>query len=214
MTMLFRTYGAALRTILGNNQGSDFVTVGYAARQKDALEYINSARTVEVVYVAGDFPKSSSTRAGGQNHQMQYVLSLTVSEAASGDLATLNDDSSTAGELTTAISNLKLAEHAADESMDELADLVYQIAMSAVNMDLGLDAKVANTWISDFKKEKPGRFGDLVVIRGQYMFGCQGTEEITGVNPVTGLGIDVSLDIHSDEDTKDEIQKWDVSTTP
>lgn len=209
MTMLFRTYGAALRTILGNNQGSDFITVGYGARQKDALEYLNSSRTVEVVYISGEFPKSSSSRAGGQNHQMQYVLSLTVSKAAEGDLATLNNESATAQQLTTAISNLKLAEHAADESLDELADIVYQIAMSAVNMDLGLSVKVANTWISDFKKEKPSRIGDLVVIRGQYIFGCQGTEEITGVNPVTGVGIDISMDFPGDD-----VQEWEISTTP
>jgi hypothetical protein len=220
MTMLYRTYGDALKTILETNQGTDFVTYGYNARQKDAREYQGDNRTVEVVYEGGMYPKASGSRAGGQNHEMRFGVTLTVSEASKGDLATLDDPTAhTPLELQTAIAGLKFAEHAADESIDELADIVYQIVMSAANMDLGLEGQAVNppasTWVSDFEKEKPTRLGDLVVIRGKFMFTCQGTEEVTGLNPVTGDAIEITLETWDKDLTeKDTVQQWKVKTTP
>ncbi len=207
--MLFRTYTAAIGAMLEAAQGTDFITVGYGARSKDASEYLDKKRTVEVVYKGGSFPKSTGARGDSINHQMSWEVTLTVSKATSGDLAVLNSSSSTPVELATAIANMKLAEHAADESMNELADLVFQIFMSASNRDLELDGPVANTWIDDFRKDDPGNIGELVVLRGKFMFSAQGKEDITGDTPVTGVSVDIEMEIN-----EDTVQKTGVYVEP
>lgn len=209
MTMLFRIYTAALEDMLGAAQGTDFITVGYAARSKDASEYLNNKRTVEVVYKGGIFPKSSSGRGGAIQHQMSWEIVLTVSKAASADLATLNDSNSTAEQLATAIVSCSLSDHAADESMNEFEEIVFQILMSASNRDLGLNIKVADTFVDSFQKDEPGNIGELTVLRGKFTFSAQGKEEITGDTPVTGVSVDITMDINNDT-----VQKTGVYVEP
>ena len=214
MTMQFETIAAALTTILGDAQGSDFVTVGYQERKQDADEFLDELRNVQVFYSSGVFPKASGRRSAAQNHAMQFVIQLTVSKASVGDLATLNNPASTALQLATAIAGLELAEKLADESLNTLARLVYQIVMSAENIDIGLSkGNIANTWIESFDKDKPNHVGELVVLRGRFIFSCQAMEDIVGVTPETGEAVEITIKTLDAAGQEDPVQQTEVKTT-
>ncbi len=195
--MKFRTIKTAVKTLLFNSQASRYITVGAQKQSKSADEFIGNNRLVQVYYYRGMFPKRGGTIARGPNdHEITLKIDFTVSEPAKGDIATLNNPNSTAGQLQTAIANIAIASDLADDSIDELFDIIYQVIMDAENIDLGLaNDIVANRWITDFQKDEPVQRGELLVLTGSCNLTCKASEAVSGETPVTGKSIDTGLKI-------------------
>jgi len=189
--MNFRTVKAAVVTLLGAAAAGRFTVIGYQTRGQAAAEVKDSSRTVQVFFSRGEFPKSGGGMSGPVRHNLTIRLELLAGAAAKGDLATLNDENATAVQMAAAIAAFQQASDAADESFDELADIVYQIMMDAENYDLGLDpGEVSSRWIGSIDKSEPTPRGEYVVIPGTLEMTCTVSEVLVGD---TGQPADPSL---------------------
>lgn len=198
--MKFRTIKAAVKTLLTDSASSRYTVAGSQRQTKSAEEVIDNSRLIQVYYQRGMFPnRGGSISYGVKDHEITIKISFTVSKAASGDIATLNNSESTAGQIQTAIANIAFASDLCDDSIDELFDIVYQVIMDARNINLGLSADiVSNRWITDFQKDDPLPRGELIVLTGSCNLTCKAAEVVTGETPKTGKIIDTDLEIKDD----------------
>ena len=197
----FRTVRDALNTLLGSAAAGRFAVVGFRRQGLDAAEIKGHARRVQVYYSQGDFPKSAGRNTGPSQHDMTFNIDIQVSQPAAVDLNTINNPASSPSQIATALAAMQESAERADESFDELADILYQILMDGRNYDIGLGkGVVANRWINSIRKDDPQPMGGLVVLTGRLEYVCRTVEEITGDTGValTG-GIDVTLDIVDDD---------------
>jgi len=163
MTMMFRTARDAARDLLSASAAGRFTVIG-AKRSTSAEEVKGVLRTVQVYYSSGDFPKKSGGNYGVA-HDVTLKIELVAAAAAVGNLAPLQSPDSTAQDFADALATFQDASTTADNSIDELADIVYQILMDGRNMDLGLDeGSVANRWISGIVKTEPSTRGEYVML--------------------------------------------------
>jgi hypothetical protein len=205
MTMQFRTLAASVETLLDTNSGGAYRVVGYPTRSASDDEVDDLNRLVQVFYQSGDFPKSAGSLTGPVIHDINFGLELTVSQAAEGDLATLDDPLSTPAQLQTALAGIKGAEFLANKSWDEGADLVWNVLMDAQNQGLGLDQNdVGSRWVGRFAKERPLRHGSIVVVTGIIDLSALVEEVITGAIPQPLLSIDMGVEVNGD-DTQDPL---------
>lgn len=196
MTMKFRTVKAAIVTLLGNASAGKFRTVGFQPQGESAEQNLNDERSVQVFFSEGTFPKSSASIQGPYDHSVKYDVWLTVSKASEGDLSALENPASTDGERATALAAFELASPLADESLDELIELVFQIIMEADNIDLGLSVGIAtNRWIGKIEKDQPTPRGRFVSITALMPITCNMSEEVTGLIPTAGEEIDLTLQV-------------------
>lgn len=197
MSMKFRIIKAAVKTLLINSAAGLYKVAGAQKQSKSADEFIGNNRLVQVYYSRGTFPKRGGSMHGNNNHEITLKLDFTVATPAKGDIATLNNANSTAGQLQTALTNIAYASDLADDLIDELFDIVYQIIMNAENIHLGITTSdtVANRWITDFQKDEPVPRGELLVLTGSCNLTCKAIELVPGETPVTGNSIDTGLKI-------------------
>lgn len=199
--MNFRTVTTAIQTILGNAAAGRFRVVGYEGQGQAGSEVLNSNRSVQVFYNQGDFSKSSGRQTGSTQHAMAFEIGLSVSAKARLNLAVINNPASTAGQIASAMSAMQEASYVANNSFDELADIVYQILMDGRNFDLGLSVgTMSNRWIDSIKKDNVLPQGELVVLTGAIMYSCNTVEEVvgdTGTEATGGIGS--QLDIYADD---------------
>jgi hypothetical protein len=198
--MNFRTIKSNVETILGNAAAGRFVVVGYQQQKTSAKEAKGNNRIVRFYYKNGDFPKDKGSLNGPVNHDMDFTIELTCSSSAKVDVATLNNEASTPAQKAAALIGLKEASQEADESIDELWEIVYQILMDARNIDLGSSFNVANRWIQNFRKDDTLDDGELVVITGLASLTCSIDEQVTGDTPVAGDKVfDVTVPVSYDD---------------
>ena len=201
MTMQFETVKASIVAILGAAEAGRYQTVGFQRQSINADEVLDDLRQVQVFYTRGDFPKRAGRNTGSVGHDATYRIELTVSKAAVGDLSTLNDPSASPTQLATALAGYNEATSEADTSIDELAGIIYQVLMSALNYDMGQSVgAVSNRWVPSISKDTPTPRGALVVLTGNMELNLRITEAITGDTGTASDGYyDTVVDIDGDD---------------
>jgi hypothetical protein len=213
MTMNFRTIKASLISILGAAAAGRYRTIGYQQQGQSADENLSTNRSVQVFYQSGEFDKSGGAISGPVMHDPTFAIQMTVAEAAKADLATINNAGSTPAQIAAALAAMQNAESLADDSMDELIDIIYNVIMDAENVDLGLNAgDVADRWIGSAQKNEPLRRGELVVLTAAMQLTCACDEEVTGDSGIAGTVNDQEI-IFEDKDGNADPGKAGVTTT-
>lgn len=209
--MNFRIIQQAIVSILGAAAAGRFQTIGYQRQTKGASEVRGSNRMVQCFFSEGAFPKTAGRMTGPTQHNMTFSIGLTVSAPATADLTTINNPASTSAQISAALLAMQEASSLADESFDELAEIVYQILMDGLNLDLGLSkGGVSNRWVTAIRKDAPAPQGSLVVLTGSVEYTCNAAEQVTGDTGVACEIISTQLDIIDDDVERTGV---DVATT-
>lgn len=164
-----------------------YVTAGYQKQRKSADE-INLNRQVTVYYSEGDFPKGSGQAYGDVMHDPVFNVELATATPAKVDLSVLNDATASEASKATALRQMLEAGPVADEEMDELIDIIFQVLMDARNEQLGInppddrpDLKVvSNRWIDQIRKDTPVPEGEYLILTASMRLSCRIEETITG----------------------------------
>ena len=201
--------------MLGPAEAGRFRTVGYQKQTEDAIDFKDENRVVQVFYSTGQFPQKSSSINGPYQHEMSFRVELSVAKAAEVDIATLTNPVSTDIQRATAMQAFVESSSLADAAFDELFRIVYQILMSAANIDLGLakgevaKGEVADRWVNQIKKDEPITDGQFAIITGSMVLTCTSKEPALGDTGIIGpKGILTNIDIQDDD-----IEKTAVETT-
>ncbi len=211
--MLFRQIKTNIINILTTAEAGRFQTLSYQRQGKAAIEFFGTKRMVEVYFDSGIFSKRSAAIQGPFEHAMNFNIELSVAEAAKGDLSVLLDQGSTPAERAIALNNFNEAAPLADESFDELFEIVWQILTDARNYSLGLDKGiVVDRWIENVQKNQALPDGEYVVLTGSMNLKCTAKEEVLG-DPASIIGIDAdtSLELYSEDGVKEPVQKTGVT---
>lgn len=198
-----------INKILGPAANSRYRVVGFQSQTKSAEEILDCDREVKVYYSSSEFLKSGGRASGPVQNDVTYRVELTVSKGAEVDLSVINNPQATASDLAIAIAEFGTASELADNSIDELFEIVYQILMDARNIDLGFGKGiVANRWVSRIQKNEPVPFGEYLVLTGSIDFQLRTSEEILGDTgtPATGYGVVVDQE-------GDDVEQAGVSGT-
>jgi hypothetical protein len=199
--MNFRTIKTSIiDNVLGPAEAGRFQAIGFQRQAKSSAEVKGLLRTVQLYYSSGDFPKSAGRTSGTTQHNVMYRVDLTVAEPAKGDVAALNNPASTPAEKAAALLAFQEGSNLADDSLDELYDIVYQILMDARNIDMGLGKGVVSSrWVGSIQKDQPIPNGELVTLTGSMQLTLKTPEIITG-DTGTAAGIfDTVIDIDGDD---------------
>jgi hypothetical protein len=199
MTMEFIAIRNALIALLGSNAAGQFRVVGFQQQAQGAKEVLDLGRSVQVFYSEGSFPKSGGSPSGPYQHEMTYRLELAVSKAAEGDIATIENPTSTPAQIATALAGMQDSAQLADESFDEMVELIYQIIMAADHIDIDLSDPVGNRWLGSVKKNQPIPRGALVVLTGEMLFTCKMPEQVTGLAGTPGEIVSTEIEIEEDD---------------
>ncbi len=195
--------------ILGPAANNRYRVVGFQGQVKSAEEVLDCDREVKVYYSSSEFPKSGGRFSGPVQNDVTCRVELTVSKGAEVDLSVLNNPLATAEIRAIAIAEFVTASELADNSIDELFEIVYQILMDARNIDLGFDkGVVANRWVSRMQKDDPRPEGEYAVLSGSIDFQLRTSEVLKGDTgtPATEYGVIVDQD-------GDDVEKAGVSGT-
>jgi hypothetical protein len=191
--MKFREITASIIQILGDAADGRYRVIGY---QGQSQGFVGNSKEVQVFYNAGDF---SGNRHGPTQHAMTFSVGLTVSAAASVNLAVINREGVLPAQVAGALAALKDAAQIADAAWDELAEWVYQVLMDGRNYDLGLAVgDTADRWVGQIRKDNPLPHGDLVVITGVLQLECSAAETVLGDVGVPCEAVDVSYEMPGD----------------
>jgi hypothetical protein len=199
--MNFRVVTQALIDTLGASAAGKFIVIGYRKQVKDAEETRNNKRSVQVFYSDGNFPKSKGRQIGATQHLPEFTIELSVSTAARGNLAAIENPGATTQQIADAMSSFQDASYLAGVAFDELLEMIYQILMDARTFDLGLPKGVMSSrWVESMHKDGAQSTGSLVVQTGRIVYTCQTAEDVVGVTatPMT-TGIGTVLDISGDD---------------
>lgn len=205
---------SVIENILAPNQKNYFRVIGYSPPEFGAEEVLNNQRVVGIYYAEGSFERGSLTRP---LHDMMFHFDLMVSADSKIDLAVLERDHPEPVSRETyadALREKQNSEARADELMDELFMIIYQLIMDKRNLQLGLDRfdpplklGLANRRIVKFQKGSTWPKGKLVMLGGQAILKCSANEKLIGasaINDIIGGGakINVDLEVNEDEITK------------
>jgi len=194
MTMNFRTIKASLISILANAEAGRYRTIGYQRQGQAGSENTGNNRSVQVFYNQGEFPESAGSRNGPVMHGITFAVQMTVAMPAKADLSVINNPASTLPQVAAAINAMQEGQQLADNSLDELIDIIYQVLMDAENIDIGLDiGDVSNRWVDNVQKDQPMQRGEFVVITGSMQFTCACSETVTGDSGTAGSAVDTEI---------------------
>ncbi|MCK5157675.1 MAG: hypothetical protein KAR08_00845 [Candidatus Heimdallarchaeota archaeon] len=181
MTMLFKIGKDAVKQTLIDAAAGRFVVVGNQRQQKAADTAVGLNRLVEIFFKRESFSKGKGRNNGPVAGDVNISIELTVSAPAVADVAVLDNPDSTPLELQTALAGLKEAGSVADDSFDELSEIVFQILMDARNIYFGLGkGKVNGRWVSEISKDQPNQRGALVVLTGMIDLTFRVSEDVEG----------------------------------
>jgi hypothetical protein len=189
-----------INNVLGPGEAGRFRTIGFQRQGKSADEVLDNLRMVQVYFSEGEFSKRGGRLSGPVQHDITFRIDLTVSKAASVDLHVINDTGSSSTAVTLALVALQEASERADDSFDELVNIVYQILMDARNIDMGFDQGViSGRWIDRIQKDQPLPRGEYVVLTGSMFLKLRAVEQVSGdIGIVDGI-FDTTIEIDSDE---------------
>ena len=199
--MAFRIIKESLvNAVLGPSELGRFRTVGFRRQGRAAEEVAGVKRTVQAFYAGGEFSKSAGRTIGPKQHDITFRLELSVAAASRVDLSLISSGAASPVQISLALSEFQEASALADDSFDELAEIVFQIIMDARNADLGLAKGVlSNRWISRISKDEPLPRGEMVVLTGSMELTCRAAEAVTGATGTVGGIFDVTVDIDGDD---------------
>jgi len=206
--MQFRRIRDSVRRTLFQHAHGEFNVVGFQKRGKGASWTVNKGRLVEVYFTRGTFPKTGGSVNGPNKHNISIRIDLTVSQPAKGDIDTIKNPAASADEIARALSDMKEADLLADESMDELFELVYNILMDARNETFDLKkGQLASRWVSDLTKDDPISRGNYTILTGNCLLTCTASEQVEGYKGVeVDPNIDVTLELETDIPGKAGVQ--------
>ena len=197
----------ALKTILVDSAAGRYQVVGFQRQEKAAEEFKGTNRLVEIYFRTENFSKSKGRLNGPVSGDVNIAIELTVSAPAEIDLAVIDNPNSTPAQIQTAISQMKEASNIADDSFDELAEIIYQIVMDARNIDLGLNSgTISNRWVGGINKDSPNPRGRLVVLTGTLDFSCTVSEDVLGDTGLPADSISFETEIENDSIQKTGIE--------
>lgn len=208
--MNFRTINKAIIALLGSSAAGRFTVTGYDGQAKGASEVKGSKRNVQSYFQHGQFPKGKGRAYGSTGHDMVFMIGLTVSAAAQANLAVINQvPPAQPAAMAAALAGMRESAFVADDLMDDLFEIVYQILMDARNIDLGLsEGTVTDRWVTELKKDDPLPQGTLLVLTGVATFTCSTTEDIIGDTPVAMTeGANINITMPGDTVQKTEIER-------
>jgi hypothetical protein len=191
---------ALVNKVLGPAEKNCFRTIGYQDQKRAAEEVLDNLRTVQVFYDGGNFPKSGGAQTGPQSHDVIIAIELTVARAIRGDLQTI--ESGTVPQKIRALAAMKSASKLAEDSVNDLIDIVYNILMDGRNIDLQLpEGVVSNRWIQTIEKKSISDQGEYVVLSATMNMSLRVSEEPSGDKgvPITTDAFDNTVDIDDDD---------------
>lgn len=196
--MKFREIKAAYTTLLDSQSSGNFDVIGYQRQSKSSNEF---SKLVTPYYYSGDFPKSSTGIYGSNvEHNVTLMVELSVSVKAQMDLTVINDPSATSTERAAAITAMQDGAALADQALDELFDLVFQITMDPRNAYFGLSGNYfADRFIENFQKDSPLPQGEEVILTGRFQLTCSCEEELGGETGTAGTAYDTTVNIEDDQ---------------
>ena len=204
--MNFETVKDSLITILGAGAAGRYRTVGYQPQANAADLNENLDRSVQLFYTRGSFPKSGASLRGPIRHEMSFRVEMIASKAESVDIAVLESSVATAAQKATALAGLQKAAYLADDSIDDLLSVVFNVLMDNSDLDLGGTVDVSSRWFESFQKDAPHPRGSLVTITGSSEFTAICYEELSGDEAlnVNGEGViqptSIIVDVVNDDD--------------
>jgi len=211
--MNFRVIKTSIINILGLAALSRFKVIGFQRQSKNADEVLDSDRFVQIFYQSGNLPKNKASLNGPVQHEITYKIELTVAKQTEGDLEVINNPGSTPLQIATALNLFAEASDLADQSWDELADIVYQILMDARNYDLGTQkGTISNRWIDGIQKDNPLPRGESVILTGSFNLTCQTVESVLGDTGTLGDDYDISLRFKDDPNNNAGVGQY-IETT-
>jgi hypothetical protein len=194
---------SVIDNILGPAQKNLFRTLGYNTPELAPEAVLNNRRTVNVYHAESDF-RGSLTRP---NHHMTFHIDMMAAADSQVDLLVLEkqfqEGSIQVDAYRDAISQLKEAEDRADESMDELFNIVYQLIMDKRNHNLGVDRfdppvnlPIGDRVIDHYEKGTTTPKGNLMMLGAQVRLKCRADEKLIGAGAVGELnaGADFLMD--------------------
>jgi hypothetical protein len=205
MTMNFKTVRDALISTLETGAAGQYRVLGYQDLAQNATSVTGSNHLVQVSLSEAHFPKERSCIGSVLDHDLIFRLILTVSEMASGDLAVIENLSSTPAELATALANIKNSEDLADKAADDLYEAVCEVLYNATEIDLGLSEELESKWLDNYKKSKPTYLGSLVVVVGTVEFTCATPETFDGEASISGNIVDMENEANTVIGAEDDV---------
>lgn len=204
-----------INNILVPGEAGRYVTVGYQ-RQRESAEVINGNRQVTLYFSESAMPKAAGQAYGDVMHDVAFKVELAIASPAEVDLSVLNDENATANEKATALRQISEAGVIADQEMDELIRIVYQILMDARNEQMGLTPPenrpnlklVSGRWIDQISKDTPIPDGEYLMLTASMRLTCRIEEAITG-DDLVDFGnkiFNVDLDLSGDDVEKTGVQ--------
>ena len=204
MIMNYRIIKTNIIDILAANSKNCFKVIGHQRQNKSADDTLGNNRLVQVYYSFSEFSKSRGRLNGPVQHDVTYRIELTVSAPAKVNKKVLNDPNSAAAMIASVLATAQEASAVADEQLDELYQLVYQILMDAnyrmLNMPKG---ELSNKWIPNWHKNDPLDKGEYTVLTGNMFINVNTAEQLLGVEAVVNGDIqDVTINQAGDENEK------------
>lgn len=200
--MKFVDVKSDLLQLLGDNADGQFVVIGYKTQSQSESEVQDLRRTVQV-YTRRGKAEDAWPLNGPYKYGMETVIEIIAAKAASGDLAVINNPSSTPAQIANAIINIENATAAARDSVEECYGLVFQIIMDSRHKSLGSDddTDVDDRIIVDFKIHDPIKQGALIVIVLQAILQYDVDETAEGDTPLEAESPFIKI----------ETEPWDIS---
>lgn len=197
--MNFQSVQSALVTALGSAAAGRYRAIGYKDLPIGQSEIQDTNKLVSVYYVKGDFPLNLSGRYGPATHSCVFNIDLKLSQKASVDLTTLEDEGSTAGQRATALAALQDAKSLANTNLDSFISIIFGVLLDNRNAFLGLSKSIfANRWISNIKKEDPIYVGDTVICSAILTYECDVEETFVGDTGDSGDIIDLTVNVNDE----------------
>lgn len=211
--MMFRSVKSAIQDLLEDNSSSQFRVIGRQVMSKAADEIRDNDRLVQVYFADGQFPKSGRMH-GPKTHDVTIEIDMSASASAEGDLSILDDDNASQFQKAQALIAIREASEIADEKIDELIELVYQILMDARNESLNFSVgEISSRWIDRIQKDTLLERGSLVVKTANMKYTCRVQEIVSGAigNRPAIVKFNSDTPISADpEETQDTVEKTGI----
>jgi len=193
--MTVQAVKTALQALLNANASTDFFVIG-AQSQGINSEDVYDRPMVQVFLSQTDFDESRSPRIGKVTGLATFRIELTIASPSIVDVATLDDPTSTQGQIAAALAASFEAMDVADAAMDNLYSKVWNILHNPQNRNFGIDPsvfQVSDNWIPTFRKGAPLQRGEVVVISANLSLQCKIVEYPQSATEVPGLAIDTVI---------------------
>ncbi len=200
MSMVFRQVKSYLVAQLEAEAAGRYQVAGYQKQVISADDVKDALRLVQVFWERTDFPAASYRQSETRTTEATFRIRLITAAGAEIDLVTLNSDASTSAQKKAALLAISNAAARADDSFDELAEIVYQIIEDATRRKLGTSGGiVSNRRLSSIDKDEIEEQGDLVVLTGSAVLTVRLEESITGGTTTPLTTIDLTLTQEGDD---------------